>query len=44
MRKKHINLKTLVPDYIKGFQAYIPSKPDDILMEIYNCKKVIQVK
>ena len=32
--RNNINLQALVPDYIKGFQAYIPSKPDDILMDI----------
>ncbi|MCB2187507.1 MAG: histidinol-phosphate transaminase [Deltaproteobacteria bacterium] len=28
-------LDRLVPDYIKGFQAYIPSKPDPELMRLY---------
>ncbi len=28
-------LDKLVPDYIKGFEAYIPSKPDPELMRLY---------
>lgn len=32
-----IPLYKLVPDYIKEFEAYIPSKPDDELKKIFNC-------
>ena len=28
-------LEKLVPDYIKRFEAYIPSKPDDELKKMY---------
>lgn len=27
----------LIPEYVKAFEAYIPSKPDDILMQEYGC-------
>ena len=30
-----VNLDRLVPEYIKGFEAYIPSKPDDVLKRYY---------
>jgi len=30
-------LDRLVPDYIKRFEAYIPSKPDPELMKLYGC-------
>ncbi len=36
-------LGKLVPDYIKGFQAYIPSKPDDVLKKIYGCSKLYRL-
>ena len=36
-------LEQLVPDYIKGFQAYIPSKPDDELKKIYGCSKLYRL-
>jgi len=32
-----IPLKDLVPEYIKHFEAYIPSKPDDELKKLYGC-------
>lgn len=32
---KTVSLQNLVPDYIKQFEAYIPSKPDDVLKELY---------
>ncbi len=31
-------LSRLVPEHIKHFKAYIPSKPDDVLMKMYRCK------
>lgn len=32
-----VPLSDLVPDYIKRFEAYIPSKPDSELMRLYGC-------
>ncbi|MCK5539654.1 MAG: histidinol-phosphate transaminase [Deltaproteobacteria bacterium] len=32
-----IPLDHLVPEYIKHFEAYIPSKPDDELKKLYGC-------
>ena len=32
-----IPLEDLVPEYIKHFAAYIPSKPDDELKKLYGC-------
>jgi histidinol-phosphate aminotransferase len=32
-----VPLQTLVPDYIKAFSAYIPSRPDSELMKMYGC-------
>jgi histidinol-phosphate aminotransferase len=32
-----IPLSILVPEYIKRFEAYIPSKPDSELMKLYGC-------
>jgi histidinol-phosphate aminotransferase len=36
-------LNDLVPEYIKNFEAYIPSKPDDVLKEIYGCDKLYRL-
>ncbi len=30
-----MNLDALIPDYVRSFQAYIPSKPDHLLMQQY---------
>jgi histidinol-phosphate aminotransferase len=30
-----MNLEALIPDYVRRFQAYIPSKPDHLLMREY---------
>ncbi len=30
-------LDRLVPEHIRRFEAYIPSKPDDVLMKLYRC-------
>ena len=38
-----IPLSELVPAYIKGFEAYIPSKPDDVLKKIYNVNKLYRL-
>jgi histidinol-phosphate aminotransferase len=32
-----VSLDKLVPDYVKGFEPYIPSKPDLELMKLYGC-------
>ena len=34
-------LDTLVPDYIKAFEAYIPSKPDDELKITRSLQKLL---
>lgn len=31
-----MNLEMLVPDYVRGFQAYVPSRPDHLLMREYD--------
>ncbi len=36
-------LEKLVPDYIRRFHAYIPSKPDDELKRIYGCSKLYRL-
>ena len=36
-------LEKLVPDYIKRFEAYIPSKPDDELKKMYCCSKLYRL-
>ena len=36
-------LNRLVPDHIKGFEAYIPSKPDDELMRLYRCSRLFRL-
>jgi histidinol-phosphate aminotransferase len=33
-------LDRLVPDYVKRFEAYIPSKPDDALQQLYGCDRL----
>lgn len=30
-----MNLDSIIPEYVRNFQAYIPSKPDNILMKEY---------
>ena len=34
------DIDRLVPDYIKRFEAYIPSKPDDVLMKMSSCSRL----
>jgi len=43
MRKNEPLLARLVPDYIKRFEAYIPSKPDDELKKIYRCPRLFRL-
>ncbi|MFH1490497.1 MAG: histidinol-phosphate transaminase [Pseudomonadota bacterium] len=37
------SLDRLVPEHIRGFEAYIPSKPDDELKKIYGCKHLFRL-
>lgn len=34
------DIDQLVPDHIKHFEAYIPSKPDDVLMKMSGCSRL----
>jgi len=36
-------LDRLVPDYIKRFEAYIPSKPDEDLKKLYGCSRLYRL-
>jgi histidinol-phosphate aminotransferase len=36
-------LEKLVPDYIKRFELYIPSKPDDELKKLYGCSTLYRL-
>ena len=38
-----VALNTLVPEYIKGFEAYIPSRPDPELMKLYGCDRLYRL-
>ncbi|MFC1580567.1 histidinol-phosphate transaminase [Thermodesulfobacteriota bacterium] len=40
---KSNSLASLVPEYIKHFEAYIPSKPDDVLMKLYGCSRLFRL-
>jgi histidinol-phosphate aminotransferase len=35
--------ENLVPEYIKSFEAYIPSKPDDVLKRLFGCEKLYRL-
>ena len=37
------DIDRLVPDYIKRFEAYIPSKPDDVLMKMSGCSRLFRL-
>jgi histidinol-phosphate aminotransferase len=37
------DMDRLVPDYIKRFEAYIPSKPDDVLMRMSRCSRLFRL-
>ncbi len=41
--KSFSGLERLVPDYIKNFEAYIPSKPDDELKKLYGCSRLYRL-
>lgn len=36
-------LEKLVPEYVKKFEAYLPSKPDPELMKLYGCKRLYRL-
>ncbi|NCO60363.1 MAG: histidinol-phosphate transaminase [Deltaproteobacteria bacterium CG_4_8_14_3_um_filter_51_11] len=36
-------LDRLVPEYIKRFEPYIPSKPDNELKKLYGCKRLLRL-
>ncbi|RJR32802.1 MAG: histidinol-phosphate transaminase [Desulfobacteraceae bacterium] len=36
-------LNRLVPEYIKRFEAYIPSKPDDELKKLFGCSRLYRL-
>jgi histidinol-phosphate aminotransferase len=38
-----VSLDTLVPDYIKKFEPYTPSKPDPELMKLYGCDRLYRL-
>ncbi len=37
------NFTRLIPEHIKQFKAYIPSKPDDVLMKLYGCGRLFRL-
>jgi len=37
------SVQELLPDYIKRFEAYIPSKPDPELMKLYGCSRLYRL-
>ncbi|HMK35935.1 MAG TPA: histidinol-phosphate transaminase [Desulfomonilaceae bacterium] len=37
------SLEKLLPDYIKRFEAYIPSRPDAELMKMYGCSRLYRL-
>ncbi len=37
------NLDTLVPAYVREFEPYIPSKPDDELKKLYGCQNLYRL-
>ncbi len=39
----NVPLTDLVPDYIKRFEAYVPSKPDSELMKLYGCTRLFRL-
>ncbi len=36
-------LERLLPDYVKKFEAYVPSKPDVELMKLYGCSRLYRL-
>lgn len=39
----NLNLDHLVPAYVREFEPYIPSKPDDELKKLYGCKHLYRL-
>ena len=37
------SLDRLMPDYIRRFEAYIPSKPDEELKKLYRCERLYRL-
>lgn len=37
------NLEALVPQYVRQFEAYIPSPPDDELQQMFGCSRLIRM-
>lgn len=38
-----VSLEKLLPEYIKRFEAYIPSKPDSELMKLFGCSRLYRL-
>ena len=38
-----ILISELVPEYVKNFEAYIPSKPDDVLKKFFNINRLYRL-
>jgi histidinol-phosphate/aromatic aminotransferase/cobyric acid decarboxylase-like protein len=38
-----VSLDRLVPEYVKKFEPYIPSKPDPELMRLYGCERLYRL-
>ncbi|HBA56146.1 MAG TPA: histidinol-phosphate aminotransferase, partial [Syntrophorhabdus aromaticivorans] len=38
-----VPLSDLVPEYIRRFEAYVPSKPDAELMKLYGCSRLFRL-
>jgi len=39
----NVSLDRLVPEYVKKFEPYIPSKPDPELMRLYGCNRLYRL-
>ena len=39
----HMALERLLPEYVRKFAAYIPSKPDAELMKLYGCSRLFRL-
>ena len=40
MQGQTVRWETLVPAHIRSIQAYIPSKPDDVLRDMFHCPSI----
>jgi len=43
MSRRQPPFERLVPDYVKRFEPYIPSKPDDVLKKLYGCSRLYRL-